>query len=95
MNVGRLILACRDVDTGNLAAQQISEATGCTSVVCWHLDLGSFVSVREFATRLEEEKITVDILVGNAAIMSSKFSITEDNWETMWGQLFSRKHGNY
>ncbi|KAJ6551758.1 hypothetical protein B0H19DRAFT_1031184 [Mycena capillaripes] len=83
MNVGRLILACRNVDAGDLAAKQIVEATGCSTVTCWPLDLGSFASVREFANRIDEGKIHVDILVGNAAIMSSKFTTTEDKWETM------------
>ncbi|KAJ6560448.1 hypothetical protein B0H19DRAFT_1147747 [Mycena capillaripes] len=83
MNVERLILACRNVDAGNLAAKQISEATGCSSVTCWPLDLGSFSSIRTFASRVQAENIHVDILVGNAAIMISRLTRTEDNWETM------------
>ncbi|KAJ7143694.1 short-chain dehydrogenase [Mycena epipterygia] len=83
MNVERLILACRNVEAGNTAAKEIAAATGCRSVTCWPLDLGSFASVREFATRIEDEKIRVDILVGNAAILTSKFATTDDNWERM------------
>lgn len=83
MNVERLILACRNVEAGNVAAKEITGVTGCSSVTCWPLDLGSFTSVREFATRIEDEKIRVDILVGNAAIMTSKFAATDDNWERM------------
>ncbi|KAF7369134.1 NAD(P)-binding protein [Mycena venus] len=83
MHVDKLILACRNVEAGNLAAKQISEATGCTSVVCWPLDLGSFASVCTFASRIRDENIRIDILVGNAAIMGSKLSTTEDGWEEM------------
>ncbi|KAJ7080588.1 short-chain dehydrogenase [Mycena belliarum] len=83
MNVGRLILACRSIKGGNLAAQDICASTGCGSVECWLLDLGSFASVQSFATRIEEENIRVDIFIGNAATMSSKLSTTEDEWETM------------
>ncbi|KAJ6555082.1 hypothetical protein DFH09DRAFT_1365799 [Mycena vulgaris] len=81
--VGRLILACRNIDAGNSAAQEISESTGCCSVTCWPLDLGSFTSIQEFVKRIEDENIHVDILVGNAAIMSYKLSTTADNWEMM------------
>ncbi|KAJ7171088.1 hypothetical protein C8R46DRAFT_1349191 [Mycena filopes] len=83
MNPARLILGCRNVDAGNLAVQQIIEATGCATVTCWPLDLASFASVRAFASRIDEENFRLDIFVGNAAIMSSKFRTTEDNWETM------------
>ncbi|KAJ6555088.1 hypothetical protein DFH09DRAFT_924004 [Mycena vulgaris] len=83
MNPERLILACRNVEAGNSAVQEISESTGCTSVACWPLDLGSFASIREFVKHIEDENIRVDILVGNAAIMSSKLTTTADSWETM------------
>ncbi|KAJ7490134.1 hypothetical protein B0H11DRAFT_2009606 [Mycena galericulata] len=83
MNVERLILACRNVDAGNLAVKQISEATGHNSTTCWPLDMGSFTSICTFARRIQDENIHVDILVGNAAIMNSKLSTTQDNWETM------------
>ncbi|KAJ7203602.1 putative short-chain dehydrogenase [Mycena pura] len=84
MNVGRLILACRNVDAGNIAVTEIIEATGCSGIVTyWPIDFASFDSVREFAHRVDVEKLRIDILVGNAAIMTSKWGTTEDGWETM------------
>ncbi|KAJ7062030.1 short-chain dehydrogenase [Mycena amicta] len=83
MNVGNLILACRNADAGHTAAQQIVKKTGCTgNVTCWPLDLSSFESVCEFARRAEREDLHVDILVANAAIMTSKYSKTDDGWES-------------
>ncbi|KAJ7203656.1 short-chain dehydrogenase [Mycena pura] len=84
MNVARLILACRNVDAGNLAVKEIVETTGGSGIVtCWPLDLASFDSVREFARRVDDEKLRIDIFVGNAAIQSSKWATTEDGWETV------------
>ncbi|KAJ6554733.1 hypothetical protein B0H19DRAFT_152161 [Mycena capillaripes] len=40
MNIGRLILACRNVDAGDLAVKQIVEVTRCSTVTCWPLAFG-------------------------------------------------------
>ncbi|KAF7368825.1 NAD(P)-binding protein [Mycena venus] len=82
LNVKHLILGCRKVDAGNEAAQRIMDTTGCSSVACWPLDLASFNSISEFATRIQQENISVDILVGNAAYMGLNYVQTQDGWET-------------
>jgi NAD(P)-dependent dehydrogenase (short-subunit alcohol dehydrogenase family) len=79
--VGRLILGCRNADAGKLAAQEISNATGYNTVSCWPLDLSSFASVSAFVTRIQAERVTVDILVENAVIMDTRYTQTEDGWE--------------
>ncbi|KAJ7824461.1 hypothetical protein B0H14DRAFT_1301664 [Mycena olivaceomarginata] len=45
------------------------------------LDLSSFASVSAFVTRIQDEGVTVDILVGNAAIMDTHYTQTENGWE--------------
>ncbi|KAJ6551763.1 short-chain dehydrogenase [Mycena capillaripes] len=82
LNVERLILGCRNIDAGNAAAQEIKDTTGCRSVTCWPLDVASFTSISEFATRIRQENVSVDILVGNAAYMPHNYVQTRDGWET-------------
>ncbi|KAJ7650004.1 hypothetical protein FB45DRAFT_6922 [Roridomyces roridus] len=85
MNVGRLILACRDVSAGELAVRTIRETPGCNSnsIVCWPLDLSSFESVCAFATRFREERRPLNVLVCNAGCISCSYSQTPDGWEKM------------
>jgi NAD(P)-dependent dehydrogenase (short-subunit alcohol dehydrogenase family) len=85
--VGRLILGCRNAGVGNQAAQEISDATGSNAVTCWPLDLSSFASVSAFVTRIQDEGVTVDILVGNAAIMDTLYTQTEDGWEKKYANM--------
>ncbi|KAL4251843.1 NAD(P)-binding domain superfamily protein [Pleurotus pulmonarius] len=46
------------------------------------IDLCSLDSVRAFADKFEEEVERLDILVQNAAVVSMKYELTEDEWET-------------
>ncbi|KAJ7102844.1 hypothetical protein C8R44DRAFT_945643 [Mycena epipterygia] len=92
MNVGCLILACRDGAAGEAAVRAVLNTPGCTcqSVSCWPLDLASFASVSAFATRFGEEKHSLDILVCNAGLMSFAYSQTSDGWEKIQPSADSR-----
>ncbi|KAJ6561503.1 short-chain dehydrogenase [Mycena vulgaris] len=85
MNVGRLIVACRDLAAGKLITQEVLDAPGCNckSIDCWPLDLTSFASVSAFATRFIEGKNSVNILVCNAGVMNFGYSRTSNGWETI------------
>jgi NAD(P)-dependent dehydrogenase (short-subunit alcohol dehydrogenase family) len=85
MNVGCLILACRDIAAGEIAVRAVLDTEGCNteSVSCWPLDLASFASVRNFAVRFATEGLSLNILVCNAGVMSFKYSETCDGWEKM------------
>lgn len=52
---GNIILACRNVQAGEVAARNIARDTGNEYVSCRELDLASLSSVREFASKLENE----------------------------------------
>lgn len=47
----------------------------------WLVDLSEFASVVSFADKFEKEGGPLDILVANAAILTSKYSTTADGWE--------------
>lgn len=64
----KLILACRNLDSGNKAATEISKATGYNNVQCAHLDLASLHSVRQFAKQFQSENKELHALVCNAGV---------------------------
>lgn len=49
-----VVIACRHVDKGQQAVQQIQNATGNANVECLPLDLASIDSVRTFAAQVQE-----------------------------------------
>ncbi|TLD14793.1 short-chain dehydrogenase/reductase-like protein [Venturia nashicola] len=74
----KVIIACRTVSKGEIAKKSIEESTKKTGVVqVWQLDLASHDSVKAFAARASSELDRLDILVENAGIQSTKFSLVE------------------
>ncbi len=73
-----VLLACRNLDTAQAAAERIS---GSTEV--HELDLASLESVRRFAASVD---VPVDILVNNAGLMTPPhYRKTHDGFELQWG----------
>ena len=64
----RVILACRRMEQGQQACENIQQQTGNTNVLVKHLDLSSLDSVRKFAQDFKETEDKLHILVNNAGI---------------------------
>lgn len=64
----KLILACRNIDSANKAALEISKSTGYNNVECLHLDLASLESVRKFANQFQSKHEELHALVCNAGV---------------------------
>ncbi|KAF8159859.1 short-chain dehydrogenase [Crassisporium funariophilum] len=81
MNPGRLILACRSKERGEVAQSRIKEETGYEAEL-WLIDLTSFASVSDFAKKFEKDGTRLDILVENAGIINSEqLVLTSDGYE--------------
>lgn len=65
---GKVILACRDGNTGDHAALQIRESTGNMDVECLQLDLASLDSVKAFASNLKTRNEKIHALICNAGV---------------------------
>lgn len=59
-------MACRDLSRAEKAAEEIRFSTGNGNVVVRHLDLASFLSVRQFAQEYVATEDRLDILINNA-----------------------------
>lgn len=80
----KVIIACRTVSKGETAKKSIEESTKKTGVVqVWELDLASHASVKAFATRATSELKRLDILVENAGIQTTEFSLIEGHESTI------------
>lgn len=72
----RVILACRNIEKGNSAAEQLKKERCCDNIEVQELDLASLKSIRSFAERMKGRSIYA--LDNNAGISGMKTGITED-----------------
>ncbi|XP_072360370.1 retinol dehydrogenase 13-like isoform X2 [Scyliorhinus torazame] len=79
---GRIIMACRDMEKCETAAREIRSETLSHH---GHLNLASLKSIREFAKKVTEEEVNVNVLINNAGIMRCPYWKTEDGFEMQFG----------
>ncbi|KAK3356719.1 NAD(P)-binding protein [Lasiosphaeria hispida] len=91
LGAARVILACRNLEKGRLAAEDIRSTTGCKPEILevWHLDMSSYASVHKFADKVNAELPRLDVLIANAGVAPTEFRITEDNEETITTNVVS------
>jgi NAD(P)-dependent dehydrogenase (short-subunit alcohol dehydrogenase family) len=83
LNASKVILAVRNTKAGEAAKSAIEKSTKCTGVVeVWELDLGSYASVKAFATKAQSLE-RVDVLLENAGIAVSTFRLAEQDESTI------------
>ena len=78
-----VIMACRNVEKAEAAAQSLRFGKG--SVEVRQLDLASLASIRQFSAQLLADGIELDGLMNNAGLMALDQSRTEDGFETQIG----------
>ena len=77
-----VIITARDAAKGKAALDEIRTRSGSGDVVVMDLDLASFASVREFASRYADAHASLDVLVNNAGLMLTSYRQTVDGNET-------------
>ena len=90
LNAAKVILGVRNLQKGEDAKKEILEATGRdgSTVEVWHIDMDSYVSVKDFASRAVTLP-RLDALVANAGIATTKFAVSEDNEKTITTNVVS------
>ncbi|KAM7396698.1 hypothetical protein PAMP_019721 [Pampus punctatissimus] len=81
----RVILACRDMDRANKAAEEVRKMSQNDNVIVKKLDLASLQSVRQLAKEIQESEERLDILINNAGVMCCPKWQTEDGFEMQFG----------
>lgn len=67
----RVILACRDMDRANKAAEEVRKRSGNENVIVRKLDLASLQSVRQLASDVLASEERLDVLINNAGRCAS------------------------
>jgi NAD(P)-dependent dehydrogenase (short-subunit alcohol dehydrogenase family) len=81
-----VVLAVRNTETGNAAAEEITGAAPRADVKVQPLDLGSLQSVRTAAEELRVAYPRIDLLINNAGVMyPSPRQTTADGFELQFG----------
>lgn len=80
----RIVMACRNMDLANKAAEEVRNKTK-GDIVVYKLDLASLSSVRECADEINGKEDKIDVLINNAGVMMCPYSKTEDGFEMQIG----------
>lgn len=76
-----VVLACRDQQKSQKAAEKIKYLSGNSNIYCEQLDLSSFESIRNFCAKILSNYEQVDILVNNAGIAMCPKQTTADGFD--------------
>ncbi|KAJ9605941.1 hypothetical protein H2200_009790 [Cladophialophora chaetospira] len=79
----KVVLAVRNLEKGNAAADDIIKTTGRAkaTIQVWQLDMGDYKSVKQFAERAKRELDRIDIFLANAGVAKMTFETVADNEE--------------
>jgi NAD(P)-dependent dehydrogenase (short-subunit alcohol dehydrogenase family) len=79
------VLAVRNLDKGNAAADRIRAASPGAVVTVQQLDLTSLENVRKAADELRATFPRIDLLINNAGVMYTDKAATKDGFELQFG----------
>ncbi|KAH7348787.1 short chain dehydrogenase [Rhexocercosporidium sp. MPI-PUGE-AT-0058] len=81
LNASKVILAVRSTEKGEAAKRSIEATTKCSpkTIEVWPLDMCSYASVEEFASRASKNLSRLDVLLLNAGVATGKWTMAEDN----------------
>lgn len=76
-----VIMAVRNVSAGNSVKDTIVKEVPTAKLDVMELDLTSMASVRKFASEFTARNIPLNILINNAGVMATPFSLSKDGIE--------------
>jgi NAD(P)-dependent dehydrogenase (short-subunit alcohol dehydrogenase family) len=80
-----VVLACRNTEKGEAAAESIGAAAPGAKVAVEALDLSSLASIHAFAERFGADREGLDLLINNAGVMAPPRGQTADGFELQFG----------
>lgn len=83
-----VILACRDQEKADKAAEAIRQQAGSGTIETTILDLASLTSVKNMADQLSQTHNRLDILINNAGVMYCPELKTDEGFELQFGVNF-------
>lgn len=80
-----IVMACRNLEKGEQARQDILKEVPEADLVVMKLDLGSLASIHRFAEQFRDNYDRIDLLYNNAGVMGVPRQETEDGFELQLG----------
>ena len=80
-----VIMACRNLEKGQSAVNQISAEFSAAKILLRQLDLADLSSVQQFAETFLAEFDRLDVLINNAGVMAIPYHQTVDGFEMQFG----------
>jgi NAD(P)-dependent dehydrogenase (short-subunit alcohol dehydrogenase family) len=80
-----VIMACRNMEKANIAAEKIVQLKPTGKVVVMALNLGDLESVRAFANTFLAQYNRLDLLINNAGVMVPPYGKTKQGFEQQFG----------
>ncbi len=81
----RVILAVRDLDKGEQAAQAIRDRVPAANIIVMRMNLADLSSVRSFSDEFLTNHDRLDVLINNAGVMALPLVRTVDGFEMQFG----------
>jgi NAD(P)-dependent dehydrogenase (short-subunit alcohol dehydrogenase family) len=82
LDAKKVILAVRNMESGNAVKKSIEESTQRLDVVeVWNLDMSRSASVREFSQRVTRELPRLDVAALNAGVATKDWELSPDGYE--------------
>jgi len=81
----KVIMACRNLEKGEIARQCILDERVAVEPELWHLNLASLESIKQFALKFAAAGSGLDLLINNAGLMAIPYDRTEDGFEMQFG----------
>ncbi|PLB52711.1 short-chain dehydrogenase/reductase family protein, partial [Aspergillus steynii IBT 23096] len=82
LGVESLIIGSRNLQRGQATKAVLEERTGRRDVVqVWELEMNSFQSVKDFASRVNKEIKQLDIALLNAGLWNREYTVSREGWE--------------
>jgi NAD(P)-dependent dehydrogenase (short-subunit alcohol dehydrogenase family) len=85
MKGATVVMACRNMQKGEAAAEKIRAEHPLASLDVKALDLADLSSVRQFADQFTSHYERLDMLINNAGVMATPYQKTVDGFEKQFG----------
>lgn len=85
LNGATVVMACRNMQKANQAAERLRALVLAENLDVMALDLSSLQSVRQFVAAFLQKYDRLDLLINNAGIMATPFGLTKDGFESQIG----------
>lgn len=82
LGVDSLIIGSRSLQRGKATKERLERQTQRPGVIqVWELEMGSFASVKSFASRVEAEVDRLDVALLNAGLWNREYIRSSEGWE--------------